>query len=51
MSRPAVIMMVAILGLVWGGFALAVIVGIRQERRKQLEDKGKPEINQNQGGD
>ena len=38
MSSGAVIMMVAILTVVWGGFITAMVVALRQERKARGEE-------------
>lgn len=37
MSTSAVIMMIAILGIVWGGFGVALYIAIRQDKTVREE--------------
>jgi hypothetical protein len=40
MSTGAVIIMVLVLSVVWGGVSAALIMAIRQERRRKVKKEG-----------
>ena len=41
MSTGAVIIMVLVLSVVWGGVSVALIMAIRQERRRKAKKEGR----------
>ena len=54
MSGRAILMMVIVLALVWGGFAASLAVGISREKRKAMERDGRgqaPARSPSRGGD
>jgi hypothetical protein len=44
MSGRAILMMVIVLTLVWGGFAASVAVGISREKRKARGRNGREQV-------